>query len=427
MQKILMISYYYPPLVDVGSLRVLGFSKNLPAFGWEPYVLSVKNPDRSCCCIGNGMSPTNIKTFYARSLFNLAGITGKANGLIRRTLGIFGKELRSNIVQDLFCIPDVFIGWIPLSFIKGLKIINKYGIHTIYVSCKPNSSAITGILLKKATKKPLVLDLRDPIAFGYDGCVMPVSETRLEILHKFEGYVLREADRIIVSSDQIKERYLSLYPFLEHKIYRIYNGFFIEYLPKNEIKEFEKFTIIYTGSFYINVPPVDLFFKALQKVIRQGIVPRDKIQFLYLGQIRKKGYWLGAMVREHDLRDIVIAPGHVSLQESIQTVSRASLFLIRLMPPMINTKLYEALAVGIPILALGGKGDAQKLIQRYSRHSYVVTSDKVDHVADAIKNAYHKWEKGHLKRTINEKFMQNFNKRILTNQFVQVLKGYPSK
>ena len=33
-------------MADVGGLRALGFSKYLPEFGWEPYVLSVKNPDK---------------------------------------------------------------------------------------------------------------------------------------------------------------------------------------------------------------------------------------------------------------------------------------------------------------------------------------------------------------------------------------------
>ena len=47
LKKILMISYYYPPIADVGSLRALGFSKYLSSFGWETYVLSIKNPDKS--------------------------------------------------------------------------------------------------------------------------------------------------------------------------------------------------------------------------------------------------------------------------------------------------------------------------------------------------------------------------------------------
>ena len=60
-----MISYYYPPLADVGALRALGFSLHLPSFGWEPYVLSIKNPDLSLCSIGDKEIPKNVKIFYS--------------------------------------------------------------------------------------------------------------------------------------------------------------------------------------------------------------------------------------------------------------------------------------------------------------------------------------------------------------------------
>jgi len=49
--------------------------------------------------------------------------------------------------MDLFCIPDQFIGWIPLTFLKALRILKKNKIDLIYVSIKPFSSAIIGVML----------------------------------------------------------------------------------------------------------------------------------------------------------------------------------------------------------------------------------------------------------------------------------------
>lgn len=88
---------------------------------------------------------------------------------------------------------------------------------------------------------------------------------------------------------------------------------------------------------------------------------------------------------------------------------------------MISTKLYEALAVGIPILAIINKGEVANLTRKYSKNSYVITSDNVDDVANAIKDAYHKWDKGILEKSTTEEFLQNFNKKALTKQFVQIL------
>lgn len=423
MKKILMISYYYPPLADVGSLRALGFSKYLSAFGWEPYVLSVKNPDKSYCTMGNENPPENVRTFYVRSLFNLYKITGKANGLIARILKLFCKELKGNIIQDLFCIPDIFIGWVPLAFIKGLHIARSKNIDAIYVSCKPFSSAIIGVLLKKITKKPLILDFRDPVSFP-EHCFKDFSgKFRLKYIRKIEQYIFKNTDTLIVTTDETKERYLSIYPYLKQKIYRIYNGYFAEYLPKSNTDPFEKFTIIYTGNFYYydDEATSDMFFMALQKTIVEQMVSREKIQFLYLGSIWKNDNWLERIAKKYDLQDIIVTPGSVTREESMKNISRSSMILLRIIPPMISTKLYEGLVVGIPILATINEGEVADLIRRYSKNSYVITSNNVDDIANAIKEAYHKWEKGGLEKSTNEEFLQNFNKQALTKEFAQIL------
>ena len=245
MKKILMISYYYPPLADVGSLRALWFSKYLPAFGWEPYVLSVKNPDKSYCITGGELPPENVKVFHARSLFNLYKITGKANGLIAKILRLFGMELNGNIIHDLFCIPDIFVGWIFPSFIKGLQIINKYDIHMVYVSCKPFSQAITGIMLKKAMNIPLVLDFRDPISFParlFHGAI--ATKITLPVIKRIEKYVLKRTDVLILTTNETKKQYLSAYPFLNGKVHRIYNGFAFNPYTHRTGAPFDRFTII---------------------------------------------------------------------------------------------------------------------------------------------------------------------------------------
>ncbi|RKY94694.1 MAG: hypothetical protein DRQ06_04820, partial [Candidatus Hydrothermota bacterium] len=42
MKKVLIVSYYSPPLGTGGVNRAFKFAKYLPQFGWEPYVLTVK-------------------------------------------------------------------------------------------------------------------------------------------------------------------------------------------------------------------------------------------------------------------------------------------------------------------------------------------------------------------------------------------------
>jgi len=86
MKKLLMISYYYPPLINVGGLRTLVFSKYLPGFGWKPYVLLVKNPDKFMCNLGDVKPPDGVEVYYTRSVLTLTWITDKLNGLLSRLL-----------------------------------------------------------------------------------------------------------------------------------------------------------------------------------------------------------------------------------------------------------------------------------------------------------------------------------------------------
>jgi hypothetical protein len=41
--RILLIAYHFPPSAAVGGMRMANFAKWLPSFGWEPYVLTIRD------------------------------------------------------------------------------------------------------------------------------------------------------------------------------------------------------------------------------------------------------------------------------------------------------------------------------------------------------------------------------------------------
>ena len=46
MKKVLFITYYFPPLPDIGAQRPYRLVKYLPKYGWEPIVLTAKLPGK---------------------------------------------------------------------------------------------------------------------------------------------------------------------------------------------------------------------------------------------------------------------------------------------------------------------------------------------------------------------------------------------
>ncbi len=219
-----MICYYYPPITDVGSKRSIAFSKYFRKHGWNPFVLSVKNPDRHYCVVGQSTPPEGVATHYACSLVNLSWILGKMNGALSRVLGLCGIEVKRNYFHDFLCYPDLFLGWIPLATLKGARMVRRHGIDAIYVSCSPFSGALVGLFLKKLTGRPLVLDFRDPFVTGVVSH-FTTSRVRQKILARFERAFLRNADLLLVTSEETRAEYVKAYPGSAEKIFTVYNGF----------------------------------------------------------------------------------------------------------------------------------------------------------------------------------------------------------
>ena len=40
MRHVLIVSYYFPPIGGIGSIRMARFAECLPEFGWEPTIIA---------------------------------------------------------------------------------------------------------------------------------------------------------------------------------------------------------------------------------------------------------------------------------------------------------------------------------------------------------------------------------------------------
>lgn len=425
-KNILIISYYFPPINNVGALRALGFARNLPDQGWTPHVLSVKNPDLSLCSLGAEGPPTDIDTTYCRSLFNLNRLTWKANGALRLLARHFGLTLQGNIVSELISLPDEFIGWVLPAYMAGRRIIKRFNIDLIYVSSKPFSTTLAGVMLKQTTGKPLVLDFRDPASFPPNLFLDNMAgRMRQKFTARLEKFVLRKADHLITTTRSTESEYRRRYPFLRNKIKTIYNGYYLPADSKPSPEPFRVFTIVYLGNFYYNLLPSDSFFQALRNILDQGLIPPDRIRFLYVGKLRKKSNWLDEAGRRFGISSILQTTGVVPREKAQHLLKRSALMLLRIVPPMISTKLFEALRDGIPMLAIIDHGEVEHLVNTFSPKSHVVTTSEVKDIITAIVQAYQDWMDGRLTHSADDKYLTNFSKPALTKELTNILNQIP--
>ena len=115
--------------------RVLNLVEHLPEFGWEPIILSVKNPsapahDESLL----KRIPPDIKTFFTQTREPFTAykkITGRKTSdhlpknLTANPDSSFREKLSRWIRANLF-IPDARAGWKPVLVKEGLSIIKEY-------------------------------------------------------------------------------------------------------------------------------------------------------------------------------------------------------------------------------------------------------------------------------------------------------------
>jgi len=419
--NILMVCYYYPPLADVATKRSIAFSRYFKKYGWEPIVLSVKNPDKAYCSIGTDKPPHEVHTEYSYSVLNVYKVLGKLNGLTSKILRFIGCNLSRNYFLDILCIPDIFWGWIPLATMKGLKLIRRFNIDVIYVSCSPFSAAFIGIWLKAISGKPLIIDFRDIYALEVESIKYLPNKSyfRTKIDKWFEKMILSRADLLIVTTREMESMYTQAYPQIGGRIFTIHNGFDPEALPKNSHNlKYSKFTICYAGNFYFEAVGREVFFEALSLLHRRGVIYEGNFQFLYYGD------WSQAIKRmsiDFQIEDLVQVTPRIPHEMVLPIIKKSHLQLLRIIKPMISTKLYEGIALNIPLLAIIPPGEVADIIHRFSPISYVITENSSKKVADAIFDAMCRYQENEIQANNIDDFLEHFSREKLAIKLIKLL------
>jgi glycosyltransferase involved in cell wall biosynthesis len=267
MKKALLISYRFPPQGGGGVQRTLKHVKYLRSFGWEPVVQTARNPywpvrdETLLADVPAGVRVYRTTTFeFERFEHRLAGLVqrqrGARNGAapsgsaksgsprpprVRETRAAGAESDESvangraggllggfrNAVHRRLLIPDPQIAWLPGAVAHGLRIARREKPQVIYTSSPPNTVQLVGGLMAAIMRLPWVADFRDPWTDGprrqrsYVG-----NRMRANIERAAERWVLRRADRVIVSAPPLRERFLAKYSFLRpERVEVLTNGF----------------------------------------------------------------------------------------------------------------------------------------------------------------------------------------------------------
>lgn len=206
-KRVLVVSYYWPPSGGGGVQRWLKFAKILPEHGWQPVVVTPSNPDvpvTDSSLVSEVSEETEVWPFpvwepsrflrrlgIGRSSSRLGSDAGARPSLLARVI----RWVRGNLF-----VPDARAGWVKPTTKGVLQKLQDAPVDLIVTTGPPHSVHLIGLALKRATGLPWVADFRDPWStMDYLDDFGLSTRTRQRI-QTMEREVVREADRIVVTS-----------------------------------------------------------------------------------------------------------------------------------------------------------------------------------------------------------------------------------
>ncbi len=400
MKKVLIVTYYWPPAGGPGVQRILKFTKYLPEFGWQPFVLTVNNPDAPVYDESlAGDIPREAKIFKTKSAEPFAlykKFTGKKptdtipNDVLINKENVTLREKFARFVRANFFIPDAKIGWVPFAVNKGKEIIEKEGINLIFTSSPPATVAIIGRRLACATKAKWVADFRDPwleIVYYQN---LKRSKISVAIDYRLEKKTLASTDAMVTISRDIALLLEKKAP--GKKYFVIPNGYDETDFVKIESQKNEKFTIAYTGSISKDRVPYPLF-AALSRFKEEGITD---IRFSFAGRFASEFH---EEIEKRELEKYFELMRFVPHNESTKILLHSDCLLLVIddVPNnkgFLTGKMFEYLGCKKPIYAIGPiDGDANKILKETDSGKMIDYQDE-EGAYRLLKEYYSNWKQG---------------------------------
>lgn len=397
-KKVLMICYYFPPILASGVTRSFEFAKLLPHFGWEPRVLTVRHSRDPWVQPNLGGDSKGIHVERTVE-WNLAGMADFLHGSCCRVARLFGRTPKRNAFREYLCFPDSQIAW--FTTIRARKLARDCDL--IYASCSPFSSSVSAAIVSRLTGRPLVVDFRD--AWSLNPYTNPTPLQR-GVIKRFERFVLSACDILVVNTEGAARLYEMTYPDYREKIVAIPNGYDV-LTPVDGRPTGNDFQIMHVGSFYGSRNP-DALLECLSEL------GRDDIVFVQVG-----GSFQSYEHFRRKVRIRIVPP--LPRERALELMREASLLYLKQGWEAgvsdyiaVGAKTYEYLATGLPILVDAPPGDNAELVRKYGSDVYAVTSNSRKDLRQAIESAYEARARANV--AINPEFASTFSRRELTRR-----------
>jgi glycosyltransferase involved in cell wall biosynthesis len=415
-RKVLVVSYYFPPMGLSGVQRTLKFVKYLPNYDWSPIVLTTGATNYFAFdeTLLNDTEKSDLISIYRteKDPFNFK--KSKENKLLQYP-SRFKQKLFRMLSQSVF-IPDSRIRWKKYAIELGNKIIEENpDIRLIFATAPPFTDFLVAKELSQKHNIPFVVDYRD-LWLDNPQYFFPTPYHKRKAL-SLETSVLKHTSKIFVITRTMKEKILNRYRFLSHSdISIIPHGYDSEdFEPfRNIAPDKNKLVITHCGLFPDDRTP-KYFFKALKKFFEQKPQARSKFEARFVGIMRKNHI---KMIANYGLNDVVTVKGYLPHQEAVKHLMESDVLWMMLRNNIETPgRFFEYIGAAKTMLICVPDG-SMKQIAEESNSAFITKPEDVDGIVRALSSIYDLWSQNYLPIP-DSSFVNQYDRKALTKRLAR--------
>lgn len=439
-RRVLIIALNYPPLRGIGTLRLAGFVRHLPEFGWQPTVVTVHDAH-----LGPHLDPT--LTRIARDDVEVIRVTSPAYFLHHRLRGLrdrFRPTAGSGVaasradaqprpsaamrawvparimaaISDWVFMPHMFLPW-ALAVIRRARPFAARA-DAIFSSAMPMGCHIAAGHLARRSGCPWIADFRDLYSSSTKN-----HPTRLHarVARRLEAWTVHTADRVVTASEAMTEQLIDLHrPADPTRIMTITNGYdrsmVADRRPSRPDDQRQVMRIAHVGRIY-GTESRPTFLRALRELIDAGEIRPDAIRFELVGYINPTEQ---RQVREFGLESVCDFHGLLPQHDAFGMMLDADVLLAEASDEVaaIPAKIFEYMLTGNPVLGMAGPSPMRRLIEE-TKIGRCATPGNVDEAKAAIRFFHELFTQGRLKAWAAQAKVEPFDRRELTHRLAREL------
>ncbi len=406
--RILLVCYYFPPQGGAGVGRPLALYKNLPTFGVECDVLTVK--------------PVAYRLYEPELLNNLdtRRIYRAGSHDPQRLMYMLGvRKVRDTAISrgrrvTEWFFPDPKAGWVRAAVRLGRTLATNRHYRCIITTSPPMSAHLVGRTLSTEFKLPWVADFRDfwTGSKAEDWFTSPRQVRKAkDLLNDIAG----QASAITAVSPAIAD-YLG-------KGSVIYNSYDDDrarlWRPPTPS---EHFVIGVLGTIDELRPIRPLF--ALLSHMRQNHPDRfDRLRVRIVGSINLPEF--KSLVNQYRLTDRIECCGPQKRERTIELLSEASMMYIGLSPPhdawLVTGRVFDMLASGRPVLAATPQDSVLGRLLSETRNSCLFDPNHPTGAADYVAVRIAEHGRGDLHFTSVPPYAEKYSSTKMVEKFARLI------